>query len=93
MSKWWEEREADAQWEYEHIQEQVRRRNDPYGVLEGLDVFLLPSPPPPLIEGQVLFWKRFSHLFGRQVKPTMFLKVVLWNGKLGWAEFNPGPWL
>lgn len=79
-----------AEYEREHVQAQLRRRDNPYGLV--VDYFDALGWPPPLVEGQVLVWTQRTHFFGRTLRKT-YLKAILWRGRLGWAVFKIGSWL
>jgi hypothetical protein len=71
-----------AEYEREHVQAQLRRRDNPHGlVVDGLDSI---GWPPPLVEGQVLIWVERSHFCGRVLTRTT-LFALRWNGVLGWV--------
>jgi hypothetical protein len=77
-----EREEARALKECDHVQQQLDRRDNPF----GLEVDPAgPTVPYPLVEGQVLTWDLLSHKHGRHIERVV-LVAIRWRGELKWCQ-------
>jgi hypothetical protein len=70
-----------VEYERRHINVQLKRRDDPYSMVESFEIYF-PEMPDPIMEGQTLNWTERTHFCGR-VLATFELRAVYvpcWDG-------------
>jgi hypothetical protein len=86
--------EEAIEFEREHVQAQLRKRDDPFDLLEEMTPLLggTFTMPSPAYLGQTLVWTGRTHFCGR-IATRKHLKALLYQGRLEWAVYKPGRWL